>query len=436
LLVRLAIVGLLAFACYRLRAIITTICVGAIIAYVLDPLVEWLARRPRFVAAHGAAHRRIVSIVGAITRPRSSGPVIRRPEISRHTLRTIATIYVFILSAFVLWKGTVLVVTPFASEFNAARSPAAQKAALANKDRLISWYNSRAPEWGKSDRIEEAIRHSDLGKTASSYVAQIGERVLDAARNVVEVVLLPVLAFYFIIDGRKLRREFVGLVPKARRRETVRMLYEFNRIMRAFVAGQFLLCVLAGVVVGAFLALLHVRFPVILGVIAGLTRAIPIIGPIVGGIPIILLTLAMNGFTTALIVLGFFTFMHFAESKFIMPMIIGDRMNLHPVIIIIVLLVGGEMGGFLIGGALGSLLGMFFAAPLAALIRVMVRRYWLGIRATGRATKVAAAKAQSRPSPTAASEPVAPSSQAPTSPPIPVHQRSAVAQEQGTESGS
>ena len=69
--------------------------------------------------------------------------------------------------------------------------------------------------------------------------------------------------------------------------------------------------------------------------------------------------------------------LHFLESKLIMPKLIGDRMELHPVVIIVVLIVGGEIGGMLIGGSLGSLLGMFFAAPVAAIVRVMIRRYWL-----------------------------------------------------------
>src|SRR5581483_1816296 len=140
----------------------------------------------------------------------------------------------------------------------------------------------------------------------------------------------------------------------------------------------------AGVVVGVGLALLNVKYPVILGVLAGITRAIPIISPIIGGFPIVLLTLVTKGLGTALAVLAFFTFLHFAESKFIMPLIIGDRMELHPVIIIVVLLIGGNLGGLLIGGQLGALLGMFFAAPVAALVRVMVRRYWLHIRAGAR----------------------------------------------------
>src|SRR5207237_5555732 len=142
-------------------------------------------------------------------------------------------------------------------------------------------------------------------------------------------------------------------------------------------SGQFILCLLAGLVVGVGLACLHVKYPMILGVLAGITRAIPIIGPILGGIPIILLTVVTKGVPVALAVLAFFTLLHFAESKFIMPLLIGDRMELHPVIIIVVLIVGGELGGILIGGQLGALLGMFFAAPLASIARVIIRRYWL-----------------------------------------------------------
>ena len=60
--------------------------------------------------------------------------------------------------------------------------------------------------------------------------------------------------------------------------------------MNAFVLGQFILCVLAGVLVGCGLSLLGIKFAFILGILAGLTRAIPIVGPLVGGVPIIALT--------------------------------------------------------------------------------------------------------------------------------------------------
>jgi len=134
------------------------------------------------------------------------------------------------------------------------------------------------------------------------------------------------------------------------------------------------------VIVGAGLAVIGVQYAFVLAVLAGITRAIPIVGPIIGGIPIILITYVddpVYGMVKALWVLAFFTFMHFAESKVIMPWIIGERMELHPIVIITVLLVGGEVGTILLGSTIGTLLGMFFAPPVTAILRVMIRRYIL-----------------------------------------------------------
>ena len=167
--------------------------------------------------------------------------------------------------------------------------------------------------------------------------------------------------------SKKLKHEFVGLVPRRRAKEVLRMIHVFNQIMYSYVVGQAILCLLAGVVVGTGLWLLGMDYALTLGIVAGATRAIPIIGPIIGGIPIVGLAL-LKGFGVAVGVLIFFSVLHFVESKFVMPMLIGDRMDLHPVVIIIVLLIGGEFAG---------LLGMFFAPPIAAIIKVALQRYWL-----------------------------------------------------------
>lgn len=382
LLVRLVLVGLVLYGLYRLRNIIATLFVAAILAYVLDPMIEWLSRRPGFVHVHtgltcytlriGAALRRLF-------RP-SPAPSESRVQLKRHVLRVYATLYVFVIAVFILWEGVSLVSTPFVTEFRNATSATGKDTIKKNVSDFLLKYDSNAPDWAKSGKLQEQIRNADLSDSVQNIAGQVGEKVLDALKNVVEIVLLPVLAFYFVVDGHKLKREFAALAPRGRRREILRMVSEFNRIMRAYVGGQFILCVLAGVVVGGGLALLRVNYPLILGVLAGITRAIPIIGPIIGGIPIILLTLVNKGVPTALGVLVFFTLLHFIESKFIMPKLIGDRMELHPVVVIVVLLVGGEFGGLMIGGQVGALLGMFFAAPLASLVRLMVRRYWLHIR--------------------------------------------------------
>ncbi len=379
LLWRLALVAVALYACYRLRTIFTTLLVAAIIAYVLDPVVEWLVGRAVFVQAH-AAFANLVHRLHAV--------VIRQPAVhvktpKKHALRAYATLYVFCLTVLVVWQGAQLVVTPFVEEFKSvtAKDPLTHQSQFQIlTERALKRYDDSAPEALKSDKLLGNIKKSNLGERLVEPGQEVLRRVAESLKSIVEIVLLPVLAFYFLIDGRKLKHEFVALVPKPRLRDTLFLLREFNRIMRDFVYGQFILCVLAGAVVWLGLAALGVKYPITMGVLAGITRAIPIIGPIIGGIPIILLTWVTKGTTTALAVLGFFTLLHLVESKFIMPMLIGDRMELHPIIIILVLLIGGEAGGIIIGGQLGALLGMFFAAPIASLVRIIIRRYWLHLR--------------------------------------------------------
>src|SRR5581483_8754034 len=195
-----------------------------------------------------------------------------RVRVRRHVLRVYATLYVFLLAVLVLWQGTKLVATPFVAEFKAATSEEGKRQAMENKAKFLKWYNGAVPDWAQSDKVEEYFRKSDLSRMLQNAATEIGARALESLKNIIEIVLLPVLAFYFIIDGHKLKREFIALLPRSRVRETLRMMGEFNRIMRAFVAGQFILCLLAGVIVGAGLALLRVKYPVILGVLAGITR--------------------------------------------------------------------------------------------------------------------------------------------------------------------
>jgi predicted PurR-regulated permease PerM len=374
--VRLVMLALSLYALYRLRSIITTLVIGAIIAYGINPMVHWMVKRKGFVNFHQK--------LGNLFSLKKAGRA-GASKISRHNLRMAATAYALLLSVVILWKGTGFITQPFISEFKAAavKDPVSGKTRMqmSIEEGVKNWdADKRVPDSLKSEQLKVQIQKSDVvvkaREAAGHVLPEALKKVAEGLTSIVEIVLLPVLVFYFLIDGRELKHEFISLTPKSRLHETVRMLNEFNRIMHAYILSQFLLCGLAGVVVGAGLALLGVQFPVTLGVLAGITRAIPIIGPIVGGIPIVLLSLT-KGTGVALAVLSFFTILHLVESKFIMPLIIGDKMELHPVVIIIVLLVGGEVGGTLIGPPFGSLLGMFFAPPAAALIKVMIRRYWL-----------------------------------------------------------
>lgn len=183
----------------------------------------------------------------------------------------------------------------------------------------------------------------------------------------VELLLVPVLAFYFLADGPAIRHEARLLFPAGWRARLARMAEHFDYVLDGYVRGQAWMCVIAWVLTTVVLFILQVPHAVTLGLVAGLTRAVPVIGPILGAIPLLFVTLfyTKSVQTTSLLLFAFFM-MHFFESKVLLPKVVGHHVDLHPVSVILSLLVGMEFFGFI---------GVFLAVPIAAVIKIFLVEY-------------------------------------------------------------
>lgn len=207
---------------------------------------------------------------------------------------------------------------------------------------------------------------AQIGPLSQRVVGWLGHQTAHLG-FIVELLLIPVLAFYFLTDGLALRREARVLFPSAWRARLSRMGDQFDHILDGYVRGQVWMCVIAWVLVTLMLRILNVPHAMTLGLIAGLTRAIPVIGPLLGGIPLLgaCLFYTQSVQTTGLL-LGAFTLMHFLESKVLLPKIVGHHVDLHPVTVIMALLVGMEFFGAM---------GVVLAVPIAAMIKVLLGEY-------------------------------------------------------------
>ncbi|WP_395139680.1 AI-2E family transporter [Armatimonas sp.] len=204
---------------------------------------------------------------------------------------------------------------------------------------------------------------ANAGQILLGFLGKLGGLL----NGIVELILLPVLAFYLLVEGRALRNELVRFVPTTKRRTALALLRESASIMRAYLIAQLLLASIAGVFVGTMLGVLHIPYALVLALVAAITRAIPVIGPLLGGIPVGVIVFVecsrQGNYTLLAIVMTLFTLMHLLESKALTPFILGKGLNLHPIMVIVALLIGGEFFG---------LLGMFLAAPVTALIRTVL----------------------------------------------------------------
>jgi predicted PurR-regulated permease PerM len=130
----------------------------------------------------------------------------------------------------------------------------------------------------------------------------------------------------------------------------------------SFIRGYFLVAAIVGGLTAIAMALLGLEFALMLGIFAGLAELIPYFGPVIGAVPAIGLAVLQSKWLAAKVALAFFV-IHQLEGNIISPKILGDKVGLHPLMVIFSLMAGGELYG---------LAGMLLAVPVAAVLRVVV----------------------------------------------------------------
>ena len=334
LILRIGIVAVLGYVLYRVGFIIVVVLISVMLAFSMAPAVDWLQRSGMF-----------------------------RP-VPVHFRRGLATAIVFLLLGVALVSLGVLIVKPLATELSTFAANWTEHQARASE-----WIRA-AQEWYLTLPADirtwvEAQQLNDLGARATEQLQRLGHRTVESGMLLVELILIPVLAFSFLTESRPLKREFAMILPRSQLRDGLFLLRRTGQILQSYAMGQLILALIAGVVVWLLLTGLGIRYALVLALVAAVTRVIPVIGPLIGGIPIVLIS-TLQGSERGLIVLIAFTLLHLLESKVVMPRLIGYRIKLHPAVVIIVLLIGAEFFG---------MWGMFLAAPFAAVVKVLFHHF-------------------------------------------------------------
>lgn len=189
---------------------------------------------------------------------------------------------------------------------------------------------------------------------------------IDIIRNLVGLVVVPFLSFYFLKDWRDLRLMVINLFNYDAQEKAAHVIDEIGRTLSAYIQGLGKLSLIAGISITLGTLSLGVDFPLVLGFLAMLAETVPVVGPMVGAVPAIFIAYGQsstNAFYVALFYLIFYQF----DANFIMPKVMGQKIDLHPVVLIISLLIGAKLFG---------ILGMLFAVPVAAVYRVLYKELW------------------------------------------------------------
>lgn len=199
---------------------------------------------------------------------------------------------------------------------------------------------------------------------------ELAETVLTSARSLVSIlvliVIVPVVAFYLLVDWPRLVRRIDGLLPRQHAPTIRRLAGEIDTAIGAFLRGMGVICLTMAVYYGVALTAVGLQFGLVVGVLAGLLTFIPYLGAIIGGVLAIGLAFYQfwGDWLSVVMVAGVFFAGQAIESYAITPRIVGRSVRLHPVWILVALSVFGTLFG---------LLGFLIAVPLAASLAVLAR---------------------------------------------------------------
>lgn len=232
---------------------------------------------------------------------------------------------------------------------------------------------STAPAW--RSLVTHALRHwSRIGVWASGVLGVLTRSGLVVVMTVFDIVLVPLLTFYFLRDWDRIARQLGRLVPRGYRRDLARLLGEANHVLGAFLRGQLLVMVALAVTYTVGLVVVGLKSAIFVGLFAGFMSFVPYLGfasgVLVGELAMLVSGGGVSGMLAVAIV---FAVGEILESFVYVPLLVGGRARLHPLVVIFVLLAGGRLLGFL---------GVLAAVPVTAVVAVfgreLLRRYRRG----------------------------------------------------------
>ncbi len=209
-------------------------------------------------------------------------------------------------------------------------------------------------------------RYSDMaGSWAGKALSSVSSTGGMLAAALMSLFLIPILTFYMLRDWDFIVTHLGALVPESQRDTVFALVRDADEMLGAFLRGQLLVMFALAVIYSAGLSLVGVKFAVAIGVVSGLVSFVPYLGFVFGiGLAALTVMLEPNPLWLFVGVVATFTVAQVLEGTVLTPKLVGDRIGLHPVLVIFAIAAGGQLFGFF---------GVLLALPVAAVLSVVVR---------------------------------------------------------------
>jgi predicted PurR-regulated permease PerM len=197
---------------------------------------------------------------------------------------------------------------------------------------------------------------------------RVGLRVADVAKQAWLFLVVPILAIFFLRDGRAFSEVLLSMVHSRPQRELLEgVLNDLNQMLAHFIRAQLTLAALTLVAYSAFLGIMRMPYALVLGTAGGALEFIPLVGPLVAALLIVSVALLMS-YQHWIVLIVFLGVWRLLQDYVSSPRIMGRSMELHPLAAIFGVMAGGEVAG---------ILGIYLSIPVMASLRIVFRRWQL-----------------------------------------------------------
>lgn len=218
-----------------------------------------------------------------------------------------------------------------------------------------------------SSQIEGLL--SDLPERAVDFlqggISGLSNVISGVTNVVVTTIFVPVILFFLLKDDKQFASTFIDILPPSWRKDFIRVIKQMSNQAGSYVKGQMIVATALGLMTYIGFKIIGLKFAGVLGLTTGLLSVIPYLGPTLSFIPAI--TIAMlDSWFMVLKLLIVWVIVQFIEGNILQPNIMGQQLSIHPLTIIIILFVAGDIAG---------IFGMIFGVPIYAILKVFVL-YW------------------------------------------------------------
>ena len=214
----------------------------------------------------------------------------------------------------------------------------------------------------------------------TTLIKPVADSIINSSNNIIDnsiqfinsffnMILIFVISFYLSLEFNKIKKFVYKIADKSNFTDFPLLIRDIDVVLSKFIRGQGLVCLMLSVIYSLGLFLVGLKFGILLGIFAGIISFIPYLGSFIGGGLTLILGFSQFGISPHLMFIGIiFIFGQLFESYFLTPKLVGEAIKLNPIWIIFALMTGAYLSGFV---------GVLISLPVAAILGVMVRHYFI-----------------------------------------------------------